>query len=71
MWGIANTAFFVANSALSQSIAFPIVASGPPVIATLYGIFLYKEIKGLRNYIILAFGFSFAIAGSTLCGFSK
>ncbi len=28
MWGIANCAFFVANTALSQAISFPIVASG-------------------------------------------
>ena len=71
MWGIANVAFFVANTSLSQAISFPIVASGPPVIASLYGIFLYKEVKGAKNFLILICGFSFAIAGSILCGLSK
>jgi glucose uptake protein GlcU len=71
MWGVANCSFFIANNALSQAIAFPIVASGPPVIASLYGIFLYKEITGKRNFIILSCGFTFAIVGSLLCGLSK
>ena len=71
MWGIANSAFFVANTALSQAISFPIVSAGPPVIASLYGVLLYKEVKGRRNLLFLICGFSCTIAGSILCGLSK
>jgi hypothetical protein len=60
-----------ANSALGAAVVFPIVASVPSVIASLYGIFLYKEISGIKNFVILGFGYSFAIVGSLLCGLSK
>jgi glucose uptake protein GlcU len=45
--------------------------TGPPMVATLYGILLFKEIKGKRNLIILGVGFLFTIVGSVLCGLSK
>ena len=44
---------------------------GPSAIASLWGIILYKEIKGLKNFIILGIGFSLAVAGSVLTGLSK
>ena len=71
MWGIANSSVIIANTSVSQAVSFPISSSGPPVISSLWGIFLYKEIKGRKNFMILAFGFSLAITGSILCGLSK
>jgi glucose uptake protein GlcU len=71
MWGIANLSVIIANSSVSQAVSFPISGSGPPVISSLWGIFLYKEIKGRKNFIILAFAFTIAITGSILCGLSK
>lgn len=71
MWGIANSSFFLANNALSQAVTFPIVSSGPSAIASLWGIILYKEIKGRRNFIILGIGFALAVTGSILTGLSK
>lgn len=71
MWGCANSCFFLANNALTQAITFPIVSSGPSAISALWGIFLYKEIKGTRNFLILSVGFTCAVIGSILCGISK
>jgi len=71
MWAVANSLFFLANNALSQAVTFPIVSSGPSAIASLWGILLYKEIKGLKNFIILGVGFSLALIGSILTGLSK
>lgn len=71
IWGCANSFFLIANSALSQTVTFPIGASGPPIVASLYGILLYKEVKGKRNIIILLIGFSVGITGSILSGLSK
>lgn len=71
MWGIANSSFFLASTALTQAITFPIVSSGPSAISALWGIFLFKEIQGRQNFMILACGFTFAVVGSILCGVSK
>jgi hypothetical protein len=47
------------------------MTKGPSAIASLWGIVLYKEIKGMRNFVILGIGFLFALAGSILTGLSK
>jgi glucose uptake protein GlcU len=71
MWGIGNSSFFLANNSLTQAITFPIVSSGPSAISAIWGVILFREIKGSRNFVLLGFGFALAIAGSILCGVSK
>ena len=70
MWGIANVCFFFAVNALNQAVSFPISNSGPPIVASLWGIFLYKEIKGKKNFLLLLTGFTISIVGSVLTGLS-
>lgn len=70
MWGIANICYFNANNVLTQAITFPIANSGPPIVANLWGVFLYKEIKGLKNILYLLGGFTVALTGAVLCGLS-
>ncbi len=70
MWGLANVCYFLANNVLPQSVAFPISNSGPPIIANLWGVFLYKEITGRRNYFFLLCGFTVALTGAVLTGLS-
>jgi len=70
MWGLANICYFLANNVLPQSIAFPIAASGPPIIGNLWGVFLYREITGRRNYAFLMIGFSVALLGAVFTGLS-
>ncbi|KAM7539008.1 hypothetical protein Aperf_G00000054596 [Anoplocephala perfoliata] len=53
LWGVAQSAWFVANAALSEPITFPIVTTCPALIATLVSVFVFKEISGKRNFIIL------------------
>jgi len=71
MWAIADGAWFVANSALSEAVAFPIITTGPGVIASLWGVFVFKEIQGKRNLVILLFASTTAITGAILTGLSK
>jgi len=47
MWGIATSGWFVANKVLSEAVAFPIVSTGPGVVASLLGVLVFKEIKVL------------------------
>lgn len=69
LWGIANTAYFIATDVLSQSVTFPIANSGPAVVAFILGLF-YREIKGRKNLFILSAGLFIAIAGIICCGLS-
>jgi glucose uptake protein GlcU len=53
MWGIADIAWFYANGQLGFAVTFPIISSGPGFVGALWGIFLFGEITGKRNFIIL------------------
>ncbi|XP_072351888.1 transmembrane protein 144a isoform X3 [Scyliorhinus torazame] len=71
MWAIANCCWFLANDFLSAVVSFPIITAVPGFIAALWGVIVFKEIKGLRNYIILGIAFCTISAGALATGFSK
>jgi len=71
MWGIAEVAWFVANRYLTPAISFPIVTSGPALIASLWGVVVFKEVRGTKNFMIMAVAYSLTITASVLAGFSK
>jgi hypothetical protein len=62
MWGIANISFFVANGELGFSVSFPIISSGPGFLGALWGIFLFKEIQGKKNFLTLGLAFLISIS---------
>jgi len=53
MWGIAQTGFFIANQYLAFVVSFPIVSLGPGAVGLMWGIFLFREITGTRNYLLV------------------
>lgn len=71
LWTGGTTCWFVANKVLSESVAFPIVTTGPTVVANLLGVIAFKEIKGFKNLLILVIGMGVTITGALLAGFSK
>ena len=71
MWSIGCSSWLIANDLLSQAIAFPIMTTGPAIIASLFGIILYKEITGKRNLGFFGLAFTFTLTGVTLSGLSK
>ncbi|XP_060566093.1 transmembrane protein 144-like isoform X1 [Ruditapes philippinarum] len=71
MWGVATSSWFVANKVLSESVAFPIVTTGPGVIASILGVVVFREIQGRKNILILLLGMTVTITGSVLAGLSK
>jgi len=70
MWGCANICFFLATNALTQAISYPISTTGPSIVASIWGIFLYKEIRGKKNFIFFIAGSILALIGYVLCGLS-
>ncbi|GAB1601687.1 transmembrane protein 144-like isoform X1 [Argonauta hians] len=71
MWAVATACFFVANTILEEPVSFPIITSGPMLIASAWGVILFKEIKGTRNMVILFLAFTLTIATAVLAGLSK
>lgn len=71
LWGIATCCCFIANHSLSAVVSFPIITAGPGFIAALWGVFMFKEIKGLQNYLLMSFAFCIILAGILCTSFSK
>jgi hypothetical protein len=70
-WAVAQICWFVANGALSPVVGFPIVATGPGLVAALWGVLVYKEIEGARNFLFLGAAFAVVVIGIILITFSK
>ena len=71
VWAIAQTCWFLANNAVSMSVAFPIVTSGPGAVGALWGIFVFGEIRGRRNYLWLSTAIVLSAVGCALISVSK
>ncbi|KAM9381905.1 transmembrane protein 144 [Phaethornis superciliosus] len=71
LWAIANCCWFMANHYLSAVVSFPIITAGPGLIAAMWGVLVFKEIKGPKNYMLLSLAFCIIIAGSLSTAFSK
>lgn len=66
IWAVAQTSWFIANQKLSMLVAFPLICMCPGLVGAIWGIFLYGEIAGKRNYIFLGFAFVVAAAASVM-----
>ncbi|XP_015855084.1 transmembrane protein 144 isoform X1 [Peromyscus maniculatus bairdii] len=71
LWAIATCCWFIANHSLSAVISFPVITAGPGLIAALWGIFIFKEIQGLRNYLLMMLAFCIILTGALCTAFSK
>ncbi|XP_041075647.1 transmembrane protein 144-like isoform X2 [Polyodon spathula] len=71
LWAIANCCWFLANNYLSAVVSFPIITAGPGLIAAVWGVLVFKEVKGLRNYLVLIVAFCIVVTGALLTAFSK
>lgn len=52
MWVVAQTGWFIANEALSQAIAYPIISACPALVSLCWGYFMFGEIRGRINTIL-------------------
>ncbi|EMD43059.1 transmembrane protein 144 family protein [Entamoeba histolytica HM-3:IMSS] len=56
IWEIAQICFMYSNTYLPWSVTFSINASGPGLVSTLWGIFVFGEIRGIKNYLLFICG---------------
>ncbi|XP_014800072.1 PREDICTED: transmembrane protein 144 [Calidris pugnax] len=71
LWAIASCCWFIANHYLSAVVSFPIITAGPGLVAAMWGVLVFKEIKGLKNYLLLSVAFCIILSGSLSTAFSK
>ncbi|XP_072039528.1 transmembrane protein 144-like, partial [Amphiura filiformis] len=71
MWGIAQSAWFVANAYLTESVSFPLIATCPGVIGAAWSVFYFREIRGWKNYLVLIVACCVTATSATLTALSK
>lgn len=71
IWAVAQIGFFYANENLGMVVSFPLITVGPGLVGALWGVFVFREVVGLRNYLLLAGAFAFAIAASVCIALSN
>ena len=71
IWAFAQISWFLANKNLSFTVAFPIITSGPSIVASLWGVVVFKEIRGKVKYIKLVIAISTTIVGVVFITLSK
>ena len=70
LWAIAQFSWFVANDCLSFSVSFPVITSGPGLIAAGIGIY-YGEIFGKKNFLMLGTSIVLTIIADALIATSR
>jgi len=70
-WGIAQSFWFIANDNLGLTTAYPIITTGPGIVASLWGVCLFGEVKGKRNRIVLMIAFFLSFVAVAMITVSK
>jgi len=73
VWAIAQTCFFIATDKnnLGTDTAFPIVSGSPQVVASLWGVVVFREITNMKDLILLACAVIVCVSGVVGIGLSK
>jgi len=66
MWGIAQCGLMVATEMLGFTVGFPIGSAGPSIVSAFWSVFIFREIRGVRNLGLLVGSFAFLGAGIVL-----
>ena len=71
MWATAQSCWFIANEALGFAVAFPIITSGPGFVASMWGVCLFNEIKGFRNFAVLGLALVITVSSGVCISLSR
>lgn len=69
--GLAQVGWYIGNKNLSFNITFPINTSGPSVVASLWGIIVFKEIRGFKQLTLVTIAIVVSVVGVILITLSK
>jgi glucose uptake protein GlcU len=64
MWATAQICWFIANTSLKMVMTYPIISTLPSVVSFFWGVVIFKEFSGRRNYIF--FGIAYALSFSSI-----
>jgi len=71
LWGISQASWFVANDNLGLTTAYPIITTGPGLVASLWGVCIFGEVTGKRNLTVLMIAFFVSCVAVALITLSK
>ena len=71
LWAIAQASWFVATTQLGLVVAYPLVASGPSLVGSLWGALVFREIRGSRNVVLLFVASILLVISATLITLSR
>eukprot|EP01060_Flectonema_neradi_P004691 TRINITY_DN1306_c1_g1_i1.p1 TRINITY_DN1306_c1_g1~~TRINITY_DN1306_c1_g1_i1.p1 ORF type:complete len:473 (+),score=94.52 TRINITY_DN1306_c1_g1_i1:86-1504(+) len=71
MWAVADISWFVANTNLGLVTSFPLVTTGPGLVSAFWGVFVFREITGKKNFLKLGFAFTLLGTAVTMITISK
>ena len=63
MWGVAQVAWFIANSNIPYVVSYPLITSGPGLLSALWGIVVFREVRGWKNFLFFGIGTIVLFAG--------
>ena len=66
VWGIAQVSWFIANTNLPYIVSYPIICAGPGLISQLWGMIVFREVKGMKNFIFFGIG-TFVLVVGIIC----
>lgn len=69
--GLAQVGWYIGNKNLSFNITFPINTSGPSVVASLWGIIVFREIKGKKQLTLVSVAIIVSVLGVIFITLSK
>lgn len=70
-WAIASAGWMVSTGTLGFTVGFPLVVIGPIIVTMFWSIFVFREIRGMRNYILVAASMVCIIAAVACIAFSN
>ncbi|KAI6216326.1 hypothetical protein M3Y99_01827600 [Aphelenchoides fujianensis] len=71
LWAAAMSLLVLSTEVTPEVISWPVIARLPPIIGVLLDIFVFRSIKGTRNFLILAAGITIGCIGVVLVSLSN
>ena len=71
IWALAQISWFFANDFLGNVIAFPLISIGPGLVSAMWAIFVFRELQGRKNYVLVTLAFVLIATAATMMALSK